>query len=318
MNARLALCLSDRVAATRVRFATALAALVLGAAPSTAQVVVLADAGDDVEVECAMAGANVTVDGTASSVDGLPAAGNAAVSFAWSADGVIFDDPSSPTPLGSFPLGTTVVTLTVTHTDPTTTVQTASDDTVEVTVGDDSPPTFSVYATPEMLWPPDHSLREIEVDIEVEDGCDAEVDVVLHDIESNEPDNGIGDGNTSDDIQEAELDVDDRHFLLRAERQGPGSGRVYTATYRAFDATGNYTDAVALVTVPHDQGGGSVELAPTPLVAPAPPLDAKAAKRAQKAAARAAKAARRAQKAAAKAAKEAAKAAARAARQHRG
>jgi hypothetical protein len=258
-----------------------------------------------------MAGANVTLDGTGSTVNGLPAAGDAAVTFEWSADGVIFDDPSSPTPVGSFPLGTTLVTLTVTHTEPGTGAQTSDDDTVEVEVEDDSPPVLSVHATPDTLWPPNHALHEVEVEIEVEDGCDAEVDVVLHEIESNEPDNGIGDGNTSDDIQEADLGEDDRRFFVRAERQGPGRGRVYTATYRATDSTGNFTDAVALVTVPHDQGGGSVTPTPVPVVAP---LDAKAAKAAAKANKAAAKAAAKANKAAAKAAARAAKAAAKAAR----
>jgi hypothetical protein len=315
MEASMRLELVEKLQATTLRFGAVLAALALGAAPAAAQVVV-AEAGDGIEVECAMGGANVTLDGTASTLDGLPAAGNPALSFAWSADGVIFDDPSSPTPLGSFPLGTSHVTLTVTYTDPVTSTQFSDEDTVEVVVGDDSLPTISAHATPEVLWPPNHELHEIEVEIEVEDGCDAEVDVVLYDIESSEPDDDIGDGHTSDDIQEAELDEDDRHFLVRAERQGPGSGRVYTATYRAFDSTGNYSDAVALVTVPHDQGGGSATPPPTVV-----PLDAKAQKAAAKAAAKAAKAAAKAQKkaakAAVKAAKQAAKAAARAARQRR-
>lgn len=45
----------------------------------------------------------------------------------------------------------------------------------------------------------------------------------------------------------------DTAFLLRAERGGSGSGRVYTATYVARDAAGNLADAASTVTVPHDR-----------------------------------------------------------------
>ena len=44
---------------------------------------------------------------------------------------------------------------------------------------------------------------------------------------------------------------------MRAERAGPGPGRVYTASYRVTDGSGNATQARAETLVPHDQGGGS-------------------------------------------------------------
>jgi hypothetical protein len=65
----------------------------------------------------------------------------------------------------------------------------------------------------------------------------------------------MGDGHTSDDVQGASFGTDDREFLLRAERTGRGTGRIYTVTYEATDASGNLTDATAEVTVSHDQGG---------------------------------------------------------------
>ena len=71
---------------------------------------------------------------------------------------------------------------------------------------------------------------------------------------SNEPVNGLGDGDTAPDISGANLGTDDRNVQLRAERAGGGSGRVYTFVYRVTDAAGNSTDATATVTVPHDQG----------------------------------------------------------------
>jgi hypothetical protein len=66
----------------------------------------------------------------------------------------------------------------------------------------------------------------------------------------------MGDGNTTDDIQGADLGTADGEMDLRAERDGSGPGRTYTLMYRAVDASGNGTPALAVVTVPHDQGQG--------------------------------------------------------------
>ena len=62
---------------------------------------------------------------------------------------------------------------------------------------------------------------------------------------------GLGDGDTSGDIQGAEIGTDDRSFFLRSERSGTGSGRIYTVTYRATDASLNATITAAQVTVRH-------------------------------------------------------------------
>jgi len=45
-----------------------------------------------------------------------------------------------------------------------------------------------------------------------------------------------------------------RFVLLRADRLGNGTGRVYTLTSTASDVAGNSTTAVSTCTVPHDQG----------------------------------------------------------------
>jgi len=81
--------------------------------------------------------------------------------------------------------------------------------------------------------------------------------VVLAAVTSNEPDdaNGVGDGNTTNDIQEADLGTADFQLKLRSERDGTGNGRVYTLTYAAFDAAGNSASGSGLVFVPHDQRG---------------------------------------------------------------
>ena len=54
--------------------------------------------------------------------------------------------------------------------------------------------------------------------------------ITLVSIVSNEPDNGVADGNTINDIQGAVIGTDDRTFLVRAERSARGTGRRYTAT----------------------------------------------------------------------------------------
>jgi hypothetical protein len=65
--------------------------------------------------------------------------------------------------------------------------------------------------------------------------------------------NSHGSGHTSPDIQGTAFGTDDREFLLRAERSGTGSGRIYTITYEAEDASGNITTGTTTVSVPKSQ-----------------------------------------------------------------
>jgi hypothetical protein len=265
----------------------------LGAAPAAAQVVVVAEAGEVPPLECsATDGSPVTLDGTASTVDGVMASIVPGTAFLWEAVGVEFDDETAVTPNADFPLGTTLVTLTATHTDPVSDVETSDQDTVEIVRRDTTPPTLTVLSDPMILWPPNHKLHEVEFDLMVMDNCDPDPLVTLVSVASSEPDNDTGDGNTVDDIQEVELGTADRVFLLRAERKGNGSGREYRVIYDVTDASGNSTPDEVEVLVPHDKG------------------DLKSAKAAERAAKSASKDAAKQAKQAAKASKKAAKAAA--------
>jgi hypothetical protein len=76
--------------------------------------------------------------------------------------------------------------------------------------------------------------------------------VVIERVTSDEPDNSHGDGNTSNDIV---IGADCRSVQLRAERAGPGDGRVYTVTLRLRDSAGAFTRADFEVSVPHSQNG---------------------------------------------------------------
>jgi hypothetical protein len=105
---------------------------------------------------------------------------------------------------------------------------------------------------PNSLWPPNHKLVPVTAAIQVSDNCDPDPAVRLTSVLSTEPDNGPGDGDIADDVQDAQTGTDDRWYLLRAERSGPGVGRVYTVTYSAKDSSGNETTNDAVVTVSHD------------------------------------------------------------------
>lgn len=122
-----------------------------------------------------------------------------------------------------------------------------------VRVADTVPPRLSIAPSAATLWPPNHKLVPVTVAISVSDRCDSAVSFELVSITSNEPDNGLGDGDTTGDIQGAEPGTADTSFLLRAERSGSGAGRTYRIEYRAVDAAGNASEATAFVRVPHNR-----------------------------------------------------------------
>lgn len=200
----------------------------------------VANAGADQTVECSgAAGTSVTLDGSASTdPDGDK------LSYTWrdSANEVV---GNTATVQLSLALGTHTFTLTVD--DGFGGVAT---DSVTVVVQDTTEPSISVTLTPNVLGPPNHRLVLVAASIEAGDGCGA-VSISLLSIESNEVDNGLGDGDAPGDIQGAALNTDDREFQLRAERAGGGTGRIYKVTYVATDGSGNTATASATVTVPH-------------------------------------------------------------------
>jgi len=119
---------------------------------------------------------------------------------------------------------------------------------------DKTKPTLNLTLDKTVLWPPNHKLVPINVTVDAKDPNGSGIkSIQLVSITSNEPDNGLGDGDTESDIQDATFNTDDRSFSLRAERSGNGTGRVYTITYKVVDEACNETIATATVTVPHDQ-----------------------------------------------------------------
>lgn len=120
---------------------------------------------------------------------------------------------------------------------------------VGLSVCEQTAPTLQVSVSPNTLWPPNHKYVTVVATVQAGDNWDPNPTVSLVSVTSNEPDNGLGDGDMPHDI----VIVDAYTFKLRAERSGAGQGRVYTITYRATDACGNSTLASAIVTVPSDQ-----------------------------------------------------------------
>jgi sugar lactone lactonase YvrE len=154
-------------------------------------------------------------------------------------------------PAGSiFPVGSTIITYTATDTSGNTATSTQAVTVIDNTV----PKIISASANPSVLWPPNHKMVPVTVGVTAKDNCEekpAWPACKIITVSSNEPENGLGDGDTAPDWGiTGNLTVN-----LRAERSGTGSGRVYTITVRCTDASGNNsTTKTVAVTVPHDQG----------------------------------------------------------------
>ncbi len=116
--------------------------------------------------------------------------------------------------------------------------------TATVTVSNPTPVITGLAATPSLLWPPNHKLVDVRVGYEATDQCG--VPVCRLGVTSNEPVNGLGDGDTAPDW----IVVDEHTVRLRAERAGFGRGRVYTVAVTCADSAGGQARATTTVLVP--------------------------------------------------------------------
>ena len=213
-------------------------------------------AGPATPRECTSpSGASVTLDGSPSTdTDSTPGTNDDIVLYEWFQD---FGLPSQvslgqgKTIVVTLSLGAHAITLRVMdrtgHTDT---------ETVSRNVVDTVPPDITVQLAPTSLWPPNHRTVDILATVTSQDAC-GDRTVVLASVASSEPDDatGAGDGNTTNDIQEATTGTEDLQFKVRAERSSAGSGRTYTVTYQSTDAHGNASSRSIPVFVAHDQGG---------------------------------------------------------------
>jgi endo-1,4-beta-xylanase len=116
-------------------------------------------------------------------------------------------------------------------------------------VQDTTAPSVPVLsASPNVLGPVNHQMIAVKVTAQSTDAVSAVV-CRISSIESNEPDNGLGDGNASGDIGP----IVGLSTMLRAERSGTGNGRIYLLTVVCRDAAGNSSSALVPVRVPKGQ-----------------------------------------------------------------
>jgi len=113
-----------------------------------------------------------------------------------------------------------------------------------------APVISSVSANPSSLWAPNHKMNDVTVTTAASDFCGSTPTCAISSVSSNEPINGLGDGNTAPDWIVTSANT----LQLRAERAGVGTGRVYTIGVTCTDAVGNAATSYTTVTVPHDQG----------------------------------------------------------------
>ena len=179
-----------------------------------------------------------------------------ALTVVWTVNGAPIQTNQVPASSGSnppvkvklsaiFPLGTNVVDISVSDSGSNTVACTST-----LTVIDTIPPVISATASPNKLWPPNHKMVEVKLNVTVKDQCGPASWKIIS-VSSNEPVNDQGDGNTSPDWEI----VNDRCVKLRAERSGKGNGRIYTIKVQAKDAAGNLSKVCSVtVTVPKSQG----------------------------------------------------------------
>jgi hypothetical protein len=152
---------------------------------------------------------------------------------------------TSPASGSLFPVGPNTVTTTAQRLD-------GSSDSCNftITVTDtEFPVVSSATVDRPLLWPANHQMELITVNYTATDNCS--VDCVLT-VTSNEPINGLGDGDASPDWEV----IDAHHVRLRSERSGTGSGRTYTITLTCADPSGNTVVRTVTVKVPKSMGKG--------------------------------------------------------------
>lgn len=181
-------------------------------------------------------------------VSNAPGLCSQSVSFAATATG-------DPAPAITYRIGNTAITSP--HVFPVGTTNVTADAingggysscTFMVTVNDTEGPVITnLVADPDMLWPPNHKMKDVQVSYNATDNCPGPIVCQLV-VTSDEPVMGNGSGNTTPDWQV----INTNNIKLRAERDGGGDGRIYTLTLTCRDQLNNSTTSTTSVEVPHD------------------------------------------------------------------
>lgn len=125
---------------------------------------------------------------------------------------------------------------------------------ITIEIVDTTAPTLAPEPSVGMLWPPNHKMVNVIINANASDdsGLPVELSAV---VTSNEPQEGLGDGDMTPDWTTPIIDQETGVIMLqlRAERSGLGDGRVYSIEITATDYAGNSSTTALEILVPHDQ-----------------------------------------------------------------
>lgn len=130
-------------------------------------------------------------------------------------------------------------------------------DTIVIAVqnSNDPPNCGGAFASSDVLWPPNHKMKPIDIQ-NVSDPNGDPITIVVTGVTQDEPVNGLGDGDSSPD---AVLGSPPYPLLIRSERSGIGNGRVYEISFTADDGFGGSCQGAAKVSVPHSRKSTAVD-----------------------------------------------------------
>jgi hypothetical protein len=148
------------------------------------------------------------------------------------------------------PLGTTTVTCSATNSRKKT-----ATGTFDVHVIDSTPPVFlGVTASPGLLQPLNHELREVTVTVETVDDVDPSPSAAIVGVMTNEP------------ADASDWRITGRRTVeLRAESSRPDADRIYTILVETIDRSGNRMRVAVDVTVSRDASDDGPPPAPRPV-----------------------------------------------------
>ena len=114
-----------------------------------------------------------------------------------------------------------------------------------------APDCSGAAASSGVIWPPNHSMVPIQI-VGVSDPNGLSFSIVVTGIQQDEAVDATGSGNTAPDGSGIGTDT----AYVRAERAGPGTGRLYFISFTATNSIGLQCTGTVQSFVPHDQGQG--------------------------------------------------------------